>query len=64
MPIENYLAFVLATLIVLIIPGPSVIMAVGQAIAHGRRAVLPTVLKLIMRLSLDLPQKSQNHSNA
>lgn len=44
MPIENYLAFVLATLIVLIIPGPSVIMAVGQAIAHGRRAVLPTVL--------------------
>lgn len=43
-PIENYLAFILATIIVLIIPGPSVIMAVGQAIARGRCAVVPTVL--------------------
>ncbi|MEP2981022.1 MAG: LysE family translocator [Lentilitoribacter sp.] len=43
MPIENYVAFVIASIIVLIIPGPSIIMAVGQAIAHGKRAVAPTV---------------------
>jgi threonine/homoserine/homoserine lactone efflux protein len=43
MPIENYIAFVIASIIVLIIPGPSIIMAVGQAIAHGKRAVAPTV---------------------
>ena len=43
MPIENYLAFVIASMVVLTIPGPSIIMAVGQAIAHGQRAVAPTV---------------------
>lgn len=43
MPIENYVTFVIASIIVLIIPGPSIIMAVGQAIAHGKRAVTPTV---------------------
>lgn len=43
MPIDTYIAFVIASIIVLIIPGPSVIMAVGQALSHGQRAVIPTV---------------------
>ena len=47
MPLENYLAFIIATIIMLLIPGPSVIMAVGQAIAYGRKAVMPTALGVV-----------------
>jgi len=44
MTIEIWGAFVLAAMIVLVIPGPTIILVVSQAIAHGRRAVVPLVL--------------------
>lgn len=47
MPIENYIAFVIATIIMLLIPGPSVIMAVGQAVTHGKKAVWPTATGVV-----------------
>jgi threonine/homoserine/homoserine lactone efflux protein len=40
---EIWLAFVLAAMIVLIIPGPTIILVISQAIAHGRSAALPLV---------------------
>jgi len=44
MSLEFWLAFVLAATIILVIPGPTIILVVSQAIAHGRRAVIPLVV--------------------
>ncbi|QDQ12818.1 LysE family translocator [Streptomyces spectabilis] len=39
---ERLLAFAAASLLVIVIPGPSVLFVVGQALAHGRRKALAT----------------------
>ncbi|MBP0614645.1 LysE family translocator [Jiella mangrovi] len=46
MPVEpaTFLAFTLASLVLLAIPGPTVVMVVGQALAHGRKVALASVL--------------------
>ena len=41
MTMETWLGFVLVVCIFAIIPGPTVILVVGQAIANGSRAILP-----------------------
>jgi threonine/homoserine/homoserine lactone efflux protein len=41
--VETLLAFALACIILVIIPGPSVLFIVGRALAHGRRAALASV---------------------
>lgn len=43
MSLEIYTAFFIAASIILIIPGPTIILVVSQAIAHGRRSVIPLV---------------------
>lgn len=43
MSIEMYIGFVLASSLILIIPGPTIIMVVSQAIVNGKRSVLPLV---------------------
>ncbi len=44
MSIEIWLAFVLAATIVLLLPGPTIILVISQSIAHGRIAALPLVI--------------------
>lgn len=46
MPVDlaTFLAFCIASLVLLVIPGPTIIMVIGQALAHGRRAALASVL--------------------
>ncbi len=44
MPLETWLAFVAATILLLVIPGPTVLAVIGYALAHGRGATLPLVL--------------------
>ena len=44
MPVQLYLGFVLATTILILIPGPNVSLIVGNSIAHGTRYGLLTVL--------------------
>ncbi|MYT31309.1 MULTISPECIES: LysE family translocator [unclassified Streptomyces] len=41
---ESLLAFAAMSLLVIAIPGPSVLFVVGRALAHGRRTALATVL--------------------
>ena len=41
MSMEIWVAFVLTAMVVVIIPGPTIILVISQAIAHGRRSVLP-----------------------
>ena len=43
MAMEMWTAFVLAVIVFCIIPGPTVILVMGQAMAHGKRSVIPLV---------------------
>jgi len=43
MGIESWIAYVVATVILSIIPGPSVLLVVGQALSNGRRAALACI---------------------
>lgn len=43
MSIELWLGFVLASSLLLVVPGPTVMPVTGQALAHGRRSALATV---------------------
>lgn len=42
-PLHSWLGFVLAAEILLLIPGPTVLMLIGCALRHGRRATLSAV---------------------
>lgn len=43
MPIENWLAFVAASAIMLAIPGPTILLVISYALGHGRNASSATV---------------------
>jgi threonine/homoserine/homoserine lactone efflux protein len=43
-PIENLLAFALAAIVIIVIPGPSVLFVIGRSIALGRRAGVLSVV--------------------
>jgi threonine/homoserine/homoserine lactone efflux protein len=41
MAMHMYIAYVLAAMVILVIPGPTIILVISQAVAHGRKSVLP-----------------------
>ena len=41
MSLEIYIAYVFATMLILVIPGPTIILVVSQAVTHGRKSVVP-----------------------
>jgi len=43
MPLDHWLAFTAAAIIVLLIPGPTVLLVVSYALGHGRRSANATV---------------------
>ncbi|MEJ3746068.1 LysE family translocator [Actinomycetes bacterium KLBMP 9797] len=43
-PSDRLLAFALASLVLIVVPGPSVLFAVSRALAYGRRVALATVV--------------------
>jgi len=43
MPIDLWLAFVLASAVLLIIPGPTILTVISYSIAHGSRANIPLI---------------------
>jgi len=43
MPIENWLAFVAASAVLLVIPGPTILTVISYSMAHGRRANVPLI---------------------
>lgn len=44
---EVWIPFALASTLILIIPGPTIILVISQAVAHGRRSVIPLVAGVI-----------------
>lgn len=45
---ETYLAFVLASFIILVVPGPTIILVITQAVTHGRKSVVPLVAGVLL----------------
>lgn len=43
MPVEPWLAFVLASAVLLVIPGPTILTVISYSVAYGRPATLPLV---------------------
>lgn len=43
-PVENLLAFAVASVVIIVIPGPSVLFVIGRSIALGRRAGVLSVV--------------------
>ena len=48
MPLENWFAFVVASTILLMIPGPTILTVISYSIAHGRRAKTPLVVAVVL----------------
>jgi len=46
--LDLYIPFVLAATIILIIPGPTILLVISQAVAHGRRSVVPLVAGVLL----------------
>lgn len=42
------ISFVLASTLILVIPGPTVILVISQAVTHGRKSVLPLVAGVLL----------------
>jgi threonine/homoserine/homoserine lactone efflux protein len=40
---ENWIPFVLASSIILVLPGPTIILVISQSVNHGRKSVVPLV---------------------
>ena len=43
MSVELWLAFVAASVVLLIIPGPTILTVISYSVAHGRKANVPLV---------------------
>ncbi len=43
MAMQTWVAFAAAAAIILVIPGPTIILVIGRSLAHGRKAALPLV---------------------
>jgi threonine/homoserine/homoserine lactone efflux protein len=48
MPIDLWLAFVAASAVLLVIPGPTLLSVISYSIAHGKRANLPLVAAVVL----------------
>ncbi|MEM6839821.1 MAG: LysE family translocator [Cyanobacteria bacterium P01_C01_bin.120] len=48
MSIELWLAFVTASILLLIIPGPTILTVISYSLAHGRRANLPLIIAVTL----------------
>jgi threonine/homoserine/homoserine lactone efflux protein len=47
MSFEIWMAYVLATTVILVIPGPTIILVLSQAVTHGRKSVVPLVAGVV-----------------
>jgi len=48
MAIEHWVAFVLASCVLLLIPGPTILTVISYSVAHGSRANIPLVLAVAL----------------
>lgn len=47
MSFEIWMTYIIATSLILVMPGPTIILVVSQAISHGRQSVIPLVAGVV-----------------
>ncbi len=52
MTLELYIAYVAATLVVLAIPGPTILLVISYALSHGRKSAGACVLGVALGMQL------------
>ena len=48
MNIDVWLAYAIAASIILVIPGPTIILVISQAVCHGKKSVIPLVAGVVL----------------
>jgi threonine/homoserine/homoserine lactone efflux protein len=48
MSLDLWLAYLLAAAIILVIPGPTIILVISQAVSHGKKSVVPLVTGVVL----------------
>lgn len=48
MGLEIFITYILATTLILIIPGPTIILVISQAVTHGRKSVVPLAAGVVL----------------
>ena len=48
MSLEMWITYIFATTLILIIPGPTIILVISQAVTNGRKSVAPLVAGVIL----------------
>ena len=48
MSLSIWITYILATTVILIIPGPTIILVISQAVTHGRRSVVPLATGVVL----------------
>ena len=48
MSMDLWVPFTLASALILVIPGPTIILVISQAVTHGRRSVIPLVAGVLL----------------
>ena len=48
MSLEIWITYIFATMFILIIPGPTIILVISQAVTHGRKSVVPLVAGVVL----------------
>jgi threonine/homoserine/homoserine lactone efflux protein len=48
MELQNYLAFLLASSLILVVPGPTILLVISQASTHGRKSVFPLASGVVL----------------
>ncbi|SBP87949.1 Lysine exporter protein (LYSE/YGGA) (fragment) [Thiomonas delicata] len=55
MPLDHWLAFVAASTLLLVMPGPTILTVISYAMSHGRRVSVPLVAAVALGDSTALP---------
>ncbi len=48
MSLDIWVAYTIAVTIILVIPGPTIILVISQAISHGKKSVIPLVIGVVL----------------
>lgn len=48
MSLEVWITYILATTLILVLPGPTIILVVSQAVNHGKKSVIPLVTGVVL----------------
>ncbi len=48
MPLDNWLAFAIASIVLQVIPGPTILAVISYSVSHGRQACVPLVVAVAL----------------